>query len=288
MYSPKNIIKITETPRDAMQGLKPFIPTDVKANYINSLLKVGFDTIDFGSFVSPKAIPQLADTPEVLNKLDLSDTKTKLLAIIGNIKGAERASEFEQINYLGFPFSVSETFLKLNIKSTFKESLKTVEDINNICIKKNKEPLIYLSMAFGNPYGDRYDKEIVYSSIEHLRKIGIKIIVLADTLGIGDKSIIYDLYSTLIPCYPDLEFGFHLHVTPKDWYEKVDSAYKAGCRRFDSAILGMGGCPMSSKEMIGNLSTENMVYYIQKNQIDAKIDFQAFDKAIDKAKIIFA
>ena len=280
-------IKITETPRDAMQGLKPFIPTEVKANYINSLLKVGFDTIDFGSFVSPKAIPQLADTPEVLSKLDLSNTNTKLLAIIGNIKGAERAAEYEKITYLGFPFSVSETFLKLNIKSTFKESLKTIEGINNLCIKKNKEPLIYLSMAFGNPYGDRYDKEIVYSSIEHLQKIGIKIIVLADTLGIGDKSIIHDLYSTIIPCYPKLEFGFHLHVTPKDWREKVDSAYRAGCKRFDSAILGLGGCPMSSKDMVGNLNTENLVDYLKEKNEVAHLNLKEFENAVNQAKQVF-
>lgn len=280
-------IKITETPRDAMQGLKPFIPTEVKANYINSLLKVGFDTIDFGSFVSPKAIPQLADTPEVLSKLDLSNTNTKLLAIIGNIKGAERAAEYEKITYLGFPFSVSETFLNLNIKSTFKESLKTIEDINNLCIKKNKEPLIYLSMAFGNPYGDRYDKEIVYSSIEQLQKIGIKIIVLADTLGIGDKSIINDLYSTIIPCYPKLEFGFHLHVTPKDWREKVDTAYRAGCKRFDSAILGLGGCPMSSKDMVGNLNTENLVDYLKEKNEVGHLNLKEFENAVNQAKQVF-
>lgn len=280
-------IKITETPRDAMQGLKPFIPTEVKANYITSLLKVGFDTIDFGSFVSPKAIPQLADTPEVLSKLDLSNTNTKLLAIIGNIKGAERAAEYEKITYLGFPFSVSETFLKLNIKSTFKESLKTIEGINNLCIKKNKEPLIYLSMAFGNPYGDRYDKEIVYSSIEQLQKIGIKIIVLADTLGIGDKSIINDLYSTIIPCYPKLEFGFHLHVTPKDWREKVDTAYRAGCKRFDSAILGLGGCPMSSKDMVGNLNTENLVDYLKEKNEVGHLNLKEFENAVNQAKQVF-
>ena len=279
-----SIIKLTETPRDAMQGLKPFIPTEIKANYINSLLKVGFDTIDFGSFVSPKAIPQLADTHEVLDKLDLSDTKTKLLAIIGNIQGAEKAVSYEQINYLGFPFSVSETFLKLNIKSNIAESLKTIESINNLCIKTKKESVIYLSLAFGNPYGDEYNKEIVYKSITQLQKIGINIIILADTVGISDKSTIYDLYSTLIPDFSTIEFGFHLHVTQKDWYEKVDSAYKAGCRKFDSAILGMGGCPMSSKEMVGNLSTENMIYYLRKN----KINLKAFDNAVLNAKKVFS
>ncbi len=281
------MIKITECPRDAMQGIIPFIPTEMKVEYINTLLKVGFDIIDFGSFVSPKAIPQLSDTAEVLKKLDLSDTKSKLLAIIGNIKGAQNASPFEEINYLGFPFSLSSTFLKLNIKSTVAEALYTIEDIQNICITNKKELRIYLSMVFGNPYGDEIKLEDIQKSISFLKQIGIKKISLADTVGIGTSQNISELFSQLIPMFSDIEFGLHLHASPDSWKQKVDAAYNSGCRHFDSVILGLGGCPMSAKELVGNLKTENLVDYLETHRISHQLDLNNLRESINKAEKVF-
>jgi len=241
-------MRIVVTPRDAMQGKKTFIPTKTKAEYINMLLKVGFDTVDFGSFVSPKAVPQMSDTAEVLKMLDLSQTKSKLLAIVGNLKGAQIGSAYDQINYFGYPFSTSATFLKLNINSTIDGALETISEIQNICIKSNKEKelVIYFSMAFGNPYDDEHNDEIVIKGIEKLQKIGIKTISLADTLGVGDNTVIANSFRQIKNEFPDIQLGLHLHVSMEEAADKVDAAYKAGCRYFDTAMLGMGGCPMSA------------------------------------------
>ena len=281
------MIKITECPRDAMQGIIPFIPTEMKVEYINTLLKVGFDMLDFGSFVSPKAIPQLRDTAEVVKKLNLSDTNTKLLAIIGNKRGAEIAADFNEISVLGFPFSLSPTFLQLNIKSNICDALIAIEEIQNLCIKNKKELLVYLSMVFGNPYGDVITFKEIKETINFLRKTGIRRISLADTVGMGNAEIISEIFSKLIPYYPEIEFGLHLHSTPDTWHQKVDAAYKAGCRQFDSVILGLGGCPMSAKELLGNLKTEDLVYYLEKNKIMHNLDLSKLDISTKKAVEVF-
>lgn len=281
------MIKITECPRDAMQGIIPFIPTEMKVEYINTLLKVGFDMLDFGSFVSPKAIPQLRDTAEVVKKLNLSDTNTKLLAIIGNKRGAEIAADFNEISVLGFPFSLSPTFLQLNIKSNICDALIAIEEIQNLCIKNKKELLVYLSMVFGNPYGDVITFKEIKETISFLRRIGVRKISLADTVGMGNAEIISEIFSKLIPYYPEIEFGLHLHSTPDTWHQKVDAAYKAGCRQFDSVILGLGGCPMSAKELLGNLKTEDLVYYLEKNKIMHNLDLSKLDISTKKAVEVF-
>lgn len=276
-------MRIVVTPRDAMQGKKNFIPTKLKADYINMLLKVGFDTVDFGSFVSPKAVPQMSDTAEVLKMLDLSQTKSKLLAIVGNLKGAQIGSVYEEINYFGYPFSASPTFLKLNINSTIDGALTTISDMQNICIKTNKELVIYFSMAFGNPYGDEHNDEIVIKGVESLRKIGIKTISLADTLGVGDNNVIANSFKRIKSEFPELELGLHLHVSMEEASEKVDSAYKAGCRYFDTAMLGMGGCPMSAHKLVGNLSTEQLVEYLETNHIPVPINRDKLEDAVSSA-----
>ncbi len=283
----KEIIKITECPRDALQGITTFIPTETKIDYINTLLKVGFDTLDFGSFVSPKAIPQLSDTAEIVKKLDLSGSKTKLLAIVGNTLGAQTAIQFEEIYYLGFPFSLSPTFLHLNIKSGIDEALIRIDNIQNLCVQNKKELVLYLSMAFGNPYGDVVTSKNVNETLKYLQKLGINRISLADTVGIGTAEKISTLFSGLIPMFPTIEFGLHLHSTPDTWLDKVNAAYQAGCRRFDSVILGLGGCPMSAKEMVGNLKTEDLVDYLEKNKIPHTLDLKKLNKAGKKAKEVF-
>jgi hydroxymethylglutaryl-CoA lyase len=254
-------IKLVECPRDAMQGWTEYISTSKKISYLNSLLKVGFDTLDFGSFVSEKAIPQLRDTREVLAGLDLSGTTTKLLAIIANTRGALEASEFDEISFLGFPFSVSEEFQKRNTNSTIEESLLRVEEIQSICKKKNKSLVIYISMGFGNPYDDPWNAEIVIHWIKKLVELDIKIIALADTIGISNPENITHLFSKLIPEFQSIEFGAHLHSNPANWKEKIIAAEKSGCLRFDSALKGIGGCPMASDALVGNLATENIVNY---------------------------
>ncbi|NVN93788.1 MAG: hydroxymethylglutaryl-CoA lyase [Bacteroidetes bacterium] len=281
------MIKITECPRDAMQGIIPFIPTEIKAEYINTLLKVGFDIIDFGSFVSPKAIPQLSDTAEVLKKLDLSETRSKLLAIIGNTKGAQNTAPFEEITYLGFPFSLSSTFLQLNIKSNINKALITIEEIQNLCVNNNKELLVYLSMVFDNPYGDVVSFETVYETVEFIKNLGVSKISLADTVGVGKAEKMSQYFAALIPQFPEIEFGLHLHSSPDSWQEKVDAAYSAGCRQFDSVILGLGGCPMSAKELVGNLKTEDLVYYLEKNKILHNLDFTKLNISTQKAVEVF-
>ena len=257
----ENKIKLVECPRDAMQGWDEWIPTETKIRYLNSLLMVGFDTLDFGSFVSAKAIPQLRDTKEVLAGLDLSKTKTKLLAIVANVRGAEEASQYKQISYLGFPFSVSEEFQRLNTNSTIEESLDRVREIQKICKNSEKELVIYISMGFGNPYGEAWNKDIVIHWVKKLYDEGIRIIALSDTVGVSTSENITYLFSHLIPEFPDVEFGAHLHSDSLTWHEKVEAAGKSGCVRFDSALKGIGGCPMAKNDLVGNLATENLVGY---------------------------
>ncbi|WP_159947217.1 hydroxymethylglutaryl-CoA lyase [Polaribacter septentrionalilitoris] len=281
-------VKIIECPRDAMQGIKShFIPTDKKALYINSLLKVGFDTIDFGSFVSPKAIPQMRDTAAVLSQLDLSKTKSKLLAIIANLRGANDAVQFEEIDYLGYPFSISENFQMRNTHKTIDESIVTLEGILNLADKNKKEVVAYLSMGFGNPYGDPWNVEIVGNWTEKLSKMGVKILSLSDTIGSSTPKVIEYLFSNLIPKYPEIEFGAHLHTTPDKWHEKVDAAYKAGCNRFDGAIKGYGGCPMAKDELTGNMPTEKLVSYFTAQKADTNIRPMSFESAYNKALEVF-
>jgi hydroxymethylglutaryl-CoA lyase len=258
-------MKIIECPRDAMQGIKEFIPTSTKIAYINQLLKVGFHTIDFGSFVSEKAIPQLKDTAEVLAGLDLSNTSSKLLSIIVNTRGAETACNFEKINYLGFPLSVSEEFQKRNTNKSIEESLRVVEEIQNLSVKNNKELLVYLSMAFGNPYGENYHPDIVAELTEKLKQLDVSIVALSDTIGVSDPSNITPLFSTLIKEYPTIEFGAHFHTTADKWEEKVDSAYTNGCKRFDAALKGFGGCPMAKDDLTGNMPTEKLITYFTED-----------------------
>lgn len=280
-------VKIIECPRDAMQGIKTFIPTQKKVAYIQSLLRVGFDTIDFGSFVSPKAIPQMQDTAEVLAQLDLSATKSKLLAIIANTKGAENAAVHKEIQYLGYPFSISENFQMRNTHKTIAESLITLEEILNIADKTGKEVVAYLSMGFGNPYGDPWNVEIVGEWTEKLAGMGAKILSLSDTIGSSTPDVIEYLFSNLIPAYPDVEFGAHLHTTPDKWHEKVDAAYKAGCIRFDGAIQGFGGCPMAKDDLTGNMPTEKMLSYFTAAKVDANLNALSFESAYNEATKLF-
>jgi len=279
-------VKIIECPRDAMQGIKDFIPTEKKVKYIQSLLKVGFDTIDFGSFVSPKAIPQMKDTAEVLSQLDLSKTKSKLLAIIANTRGAEDASVHREIDYLGYPFSISENFQMRNTHKTIAQSVVTLSEILEIANKTNKEVVVYISMGFGNPYGDPWNVDVVGEWTERLAKMGVKILSLSDTVGTSDPEIIDYLFSNLIPSYPNIEFGAHLHTTPTTWHEKVDAAYKAGCRRFDGAIQGFGGCPMAKDELTGNMPTEKLLTYLDSNN-NNDLDAMNFELSYNEATGIF-
>jgi hydroxymethylglutaryl-CoA lyase len=281
------MLKLTECPRDAMQGLHDFIPTDVKVNYINQLLTVGFDTIDFGSFVSPKAIPQMKDTAEVLKKLDLKDSKSKLLAIIANERGAKDAFHFEEIDFLGFPFSISETFQQRNTNSSIEESLKRVEAIQNGCLKNNKQLVVYISMAFGNPYGDVWHPDVVTEWAEKLAALDIAKIALSDTVGVSTPENISSLFAQLIPELPNIRFGAHLHTTPDTWEEKVAAAYNNGCIEFDGAIKGFGGCPMAADELTGNMPTEKMVEYFFKNNIETGINRDHFSDSVLFANQIF-
>jgi len=281
-------VKLIECPRDAMQGIKShFIPTEAKAQYINALLRVGFDTIDFGSFVSPKAIPQMRDTAQVLSKLDLSKTASKLLAIVANVRGAEDASKFDEINYLGYPFSISENFQMRNTGKTISESIIALDKILTIASKSNKETVAYLSMGFGNPYGDPWNVDIVAEWTAKLASMGVQIISLSDTIGSSTPEIIAYLFSNLIPLYPAIEFGAHLHTTPNKWFEKVDAAYKAGCNRFDGAIKGYGGCPMAKDELIGNMPTEKLVSYFNQQKAYTNISAMSFESAYNEALKIF-
>lgn len=280
-------MKLIECPRDAMQGIKPFIPTDLKVTYINKLLKVGFDTIDFGSFVSPKAIPQMRDTANVLAQLDLVNTKSKLLAIVANTRGAVDAVEFEEIDYLGYPFSISETFQLRNTNATIEDSVERVRKIQNLCVKHNKEMVVYISMGFGNPYDDEWNVEIVGKWVEKLANMGIRILSLSDTIGVSNPENIRYLFSNLIPEYPTIEFGAHLHTTPTTWEEKVNAAYESGCKRFDSALKGYGGCPMAKDKLTGNMATENLLYYLDQKQVNHGLSYDYFHQSMELALDVF-
>ena len=281
-------VKIIECPRDAMQGIKDFIPTEEKVQYIQSILRVGFDTVDFGSFVSPKAIPQMVDTARVLSQLDLSSTKSKLLAIIANVRGAEDASRHPEISYLGYPFSISENFQMRNTHKTIAQSIEILKKILDIAHASNKEVVAYLSMGFGNPYGDPWDVEIVGEWTEKLSTMGVKIVSLSDTIGSSTPEIITYLFKNLVPQYPEIEFGAHLHTTLSTWHEKVDAAFKAGCRRFDGAIQGFGGCPMAKDELTGNMPTEKLLSYMNAEKADTGLQAMSFESAYNEATKIFS
>lgn len=287
MENKEKQIKLIECPRDAMQGLHEFIPTASKIEYINQLMRVGYDTLDCGSFVSPKAIPQMADTAEVLEGIDMSISPSKLLVIIANVRGALQAAEQEKVTYLGYPFSISETFQLRNTNATIMESLIRVEDILEICTKKNKKLVLYLSMGFGNPYGDPWNLEIVENWVDRLYKMGIDIMSLSDTIGVSSPDSIEYLFSGLIPKYQGVEFGAHLHTHPSKWYEKVDASFSNGCLRMDSAIRGFGGCPMAKDDLVGNMATENVLeYLIEKGRLQ-NIDLEQFAVAASIADRIF-
>lgn len=280
-------IRLIECPRDAMQGWKSFIPTSKKISYINSLLKVGFDTIDLGSFVSPKLIPQMADTKEVLGGVDLGNTTTKLLAIVANYRGAEEAAVFEQVNYLGFPFSVSPTFQLRNTNSSIQESLERVEDIQNLCIKTGKELVIYISMGFGNPYDDPYSEEMVFEWVNKMVELDIRTISLADTVGVASPEQVFDITAYLVESLPGVQIGVHLHSTPQNWKEKLDAALRAGCRRFDGALKGIGGCPMANDELVGNMNSEWMIPHFEEKGFHLNLDKQALQESMEIASEIF-
>ncbi|PKR80835.1 hydroxymethylglutaryl-CoA lyase [Brumimicrobium salinarum] len=281
-------LKIIECPRDAMQGIKEFIPTTTKINYLNALLKVGFDTIDFGSFVSPKAIPQLKDTASVLEKLDLSKTRSKLLAIVANERGATDASNFEEINYIGYPFSISETFQQRNTNTSIEGSLDRLDRIQNIAINSNKKLVVYLSMGFGNPYGDPWDSETVLKWSKRLTsEFGIEILSLSDTIGVSTPGLITSLLNGITPELKDVELGVHLHTTPETYHEKLKAAYDAGCRRFDGAIKGYGGCPMAKDDLVGNMPTEKMIDWFVENNIRTNLNLESLRDAVSQANYVF-
>ncbi len=281
-------VKLIECPRDAMQGIKMQIPTSEKVKYIQALLRCGFDTIDVGSFVSAKAIPQMQDTAEVLSQLDISQTQSKLLAIIANVRGAEEAVLIKEIDYLGYPFSISENFQMRNTHKTISESIDILREILKLADTHNKEVVAYLSMGFGNPYGDPWSVEIVGEWTEKLAAMGVKILSLSDTVGSSTPEIITYLFSNLIPKYPNIEFGAHLHTTPNSWHEKIDAAFKAGCRRFDGAIQGYGGCPMAKDALTGNMPTEKMLSYFTAGKIDCNISPTSFESAHNEATKVFS
>lgn len=280
-------LTLIECPRDAMQGWEHFIPTTEKINYLNALLKVGFDVLDFGSFVSAKAIPQLADTKDVIPHLDLSNSRTKLLAIIANTRGAEEAVQYDQVSYLGFPFSISETFQMRNTNKTIAQSLTQVEEMQTLCVQRNKELVVYISMGFGNPYGDDYSAEVAINWVRKLSQLGIKTIAMADTVGVAKPDTIDYIYKHLIPEFKDISIGAHFHSTADKWEEKIQAAYNNGCLRFDSAMKGIGGCPMAEDELVGNIATENIVAWCDQNNIPLLLDRAAFATAFEMAARIF-
>ncbi len=283
-HSPLTLI---ECPRDAMQGWPHLIPTEQKIKYLNALLQVGFDTIDFGSFVSPKAIPQMADTKEVIAKLDMINSQTKLLAIVANMRGAEEAVVYDAIKYLGFPFSISPSFQMRNTNSTIEEAVRRVESIQELCIKNNKELVLYLSMGFGNPYGDAYQADILLHWTDEMAKKDIRIVSLADTVGLATPEQISFALQTLIPQYPAISIGVHLHSAPQNWQEKVDAALAAGCRRFDGALKGIGGCPMAQDELVGNMDSELMIAYFENKGLLKELNKNALQESLQIASQIF-
>jgi hydroxymethylglutaryl-CoA lyase len=286
MNTQKNI-RLIECPRDAMQGWKTFVPTEKKVAYINALLKVGFDTIDFGSFVSPKAIPQMADTAEVLKGLQLENSASKLLAIIANVRGAEEAVSFDEISYLGFPFSISPTFQLRNTNSTMQQSLQKVEEIQDLCIKNRKQLVVYISMGFGNPYGDEYNESVVMQWVDKMVDLNIEIISMADTVGLATAQQVSSILEVLIPKYNNTEIGVHLHSTSANWKQKIEAALKAGCSRFDGAIKGIGGCPMAGDELVGNMDTELMIPYFKQEGLLENINIDELKKCSLLASEIF-
>lgn len=287
MSDQKSRLQLIECPRDAMQGWAHFIPTAEKVRYLNALLKVGFDVLDFGSFVSAKAIPQLADTKDVIPQLDLGSTPTKLLAIVANTRGAQDAVLYEQISYLGFPFSISETFQLRNTNKTIAQSLAQVEEMQNLCVQHGKELVIYISMGFGNPYGDEYNADIAIKWVRQLSQLGIRTIAMADTVGMADPKNITYIFDRLIPEFKDVNLGAHFHSAPGKWEEKIQAAYNSGCLRFDSAMRGIGGCPMAEDELVGNIATENIVAWCERKNIPLNIDKAAFGNAMRIAGEIF-
>lgn len=284
----QGMIKLIECPRDAMQGFPQFIDTAIKAAYINQLLQVGFDTIDFGSFVSPKAIPQMRDTAEVLDLLDLFESKSKLLAIVANIRGAEDALHFQEIDYIGFPLSVSETFQQRNTNKSIKEALKTVEEIQNLAEVKGKVLVTYLSMAFGNPYGDPFSPDLIAWFVKLLDEIGVKIISFSDTVGTASPELIKELFKVNIQAYPKIEFGAHLHTRPDNLEPKIKAALQAGCQRFDGALKGYGGCPMAKDDLIGNVATESLIKVLEKYGQHTGLNLTEFNEAMKMADVVFA
>lgn len=283
----EDTFKIIECPRDAMQGIKTFIPTEKKIAYIQQLLSVGFDTLDFGSFVSPKAIPQMADTEEVIKNIDLSNTNTKLLAIVANVRGAKDALKYDKISYLGYPFSISEYFQMRNVGKSMAASKEILREIVRLAKKKDKEVVGYISMGFGNPYGDPWSENLVEEWTVELINMGIKIISLSDTVGTAEPEVIFQLFSKLVSKYPNIEFGAHLHTHPVNWYEKMEAAYRGGCRRFDGAIMGYGGCPMAKDDLTGNMPTEKILSYLSQHNIFHKINPLRFESAYNKAIEVF-
>lgn len=282
------MIQLVDCPRDAMQGMKEFIPTEKKIALINQLLKVGFHTLDFGSFVSEKAIPQMKDTHQVLEGIDLSDTKTKLLAIVANSRGAEAACEYEEISYVGFPFSISETFQQRNTHSSISESFDRVKEIQDLCTRSRKKLVIYISMGFGNPYGDEYSPEVVTSWSQRLYKeVGVDIIALSDTIGIASPELITSLFNTVIPALPKVEFGAHLHTTPDSWFEKINAAFNAGCKRYDGALLGFGGCPMAADQLTGNMPTEHLISFFEEKNLLYGIQKEPLQQALKLATEVY-
>lgn len=280
-------LTLVECPRDAMQGWAHFIPTADKVAYLNALLRVGFDVLDFGSFVSAKAIPQLTDTKEVLPQLQLDGVQTKLLAIVANTRGAEEAVVYDEIAYLGFPFSISETFQRRNTNKTIAESLQQVEEMQRLCVQRGKELVVYISMGFGNPYGDAYNADVAISWVGRLSELGVRTIAMADTVGVANPETISYIFGQLIPAFPEVHIGAHFHSTAATWEEKIQSAYDNGCLRFDSALKGIGGCPMAKDELVGNIATENMVSWCEQNGIPLSLNAAAFREAMTIADRIF-
>lgn len=281
-------LKLIECPRDAMQGIKEFIPTEKKIEYINSLLKIGFDTVDFGSFVNPRAIPQMAHTEEVLKGLDLSNTKSKLLSIVANRRDAEKAIAFEEIDFLGYPFSVSETFQQRNTNASIDESFLRLSLIQNLCIQSNKKLVVYLSMGFGNPYGDQWSPDLVAEWCDRLyNELDIRIMALSDTIGVSNDTSIRNLLTTVIPAFPNVEFGAHLHTTPDTYAEKVKATVESGCNRLDGAMKGYGGCPMAKDDLTGNMPTELMVNWLHNNGYQTGLDMDAFNTSLALSASVF-
>jgi hydroxymethylglutaryl-CoA lyase len=283
----KNRFKLVDCPRDAMQGLHDFVPTELKSAYLNLLLQVGFDTLDFGSFVSQKAIPQMADTAAVLGNLDLSNSATKLLAIVANLRGVEEAIKYEQIDYLGFPFSISETFQQRNTNSTIAQSLSTVEEMLSLCEKNDKTAVVYLSMGFGNPYGDEWNYEIVEHWADTLINKGVKILSLADTVGVSSPEKITYILPRLISRFNNVEIGIHLHATPTTRLEKIAAAYDAGVTRIDSALKGFGGCPMAADDLTGNIATEEVIAFLNSKAVNLNLNMDKWNEAMILSSRVF-